>query len=88
MPVSKFIDHVSKKSIDSGGRPFKRESIKIYPRDWYPCFEQEHFERISKMEELLPFLEKESKNINLVLSDTKPFKLHDKKISVSKKLFL
>jgi len=63
--------------------PYQRTDVRLYPGDWYPCFETDKPSRIAKIQEMLPELQILSEQI--IVDDKKRLEMEQKRLEEEKK---
>lgn len=62
--VKEFTGFVERPVIyTSNAAPYQRIDVKLYPKDWYPCFQNNKEDGISQIKEMMPALKELSNTI-------------------------
>ena len=63
-PIKDFMAMVSKSIIHANyTTPYQRTDVRLYPGDWYPCFETNPDQRIAQVTKIIASLEETSRRI-------------------------
>lgn len=57
-PLETFIRMFDMPIIFAGSKPYRRTDIRLFPGDWYPCFEKDIAARIAQVDKMEPELQK------------------------------